>query len=778
MRIIVPGFSGLNKRLAPQRLEDSEATAALNCDFRTGDLQGFLGDADLSPPVDVGAPSGAYTLFQYDATRLIAQPGVYDFARSPTFYQDTYNRAFLSVYPAASSDYVKLIDKDTVLTGYQVDTVAAKALGVLVPGAIGMLTHAVNSGSIASVVLHNAPVGGSAQTTDLTAIHCDADHGLAANTVVLIDYAGIPATPYKVLPDATDPKLFRLQGAALRTRACQLVFTKVGTTGHVQLNKDSHGLLDGDQVLVYYDYARTSNLMTFNVAKVFTVFDRKANNFKLSLDGTTEYTWDTTAGGYYSFPNGSPVSRDGCRMVIVSSGGNPIGFTPASGSQDAIMSVGADPDEVSYALTLATDSAGSWNIAATADAVRTRAYLTTFINKYGDESAPGIATETFEVVPGSPVTFPVAALPYPVDVHNHEPISGWRLYRTDALGTWRFLEEIAVAGSADSPEYIDTKLDTELGEQLATEGWLPPPGGLTGLISAPNGVIVGFRDKTIIPSVPFAPYAFPIAYQTATDYPIVGLVSTSAGVAVLTDGLPYLLIGTDPASWSIQKLEVPQACVSHRSIVDMGDFGIYASPDGLVAIEGSTVKVLTEEIMTRAQWQAYNPSTIVAEHCEGRYVATWQPASGPRQGFVFDPRTGSFTDTTLAALALYGDLQTGSLLLLMPDGTVKRWNQGSTRGAFQWRSKLFLAPRPTNFGAMQVLMPDYTQATTVQLWVAGVPVFVDGLGASTPKTLDSATPFRLPSGYLAREYQIELAGVGTVQAVGIANTIDELRDEP
>jgi hypothetical protein len=34
----------------------------------------------------------------------------------------------------------------------------------------------------------------------------------------------------------------------------------------------------------------------------------------------------------------------------------------------------------------------------------------------------------------------------------------------------------------------------------------------------------------------------------------------------------------------------------------MGEFAIYASPDGLVAIAGANVEILTKSIMTRAQW--------------------------------------------------------------------------------------------------------------------------------------------------------------------------------
>jgi len=260
-------------------------------------------------------------------------------------------------------------------------------------------------------------------------------------------------------------------------------------------------------------------------------------------------------------------------------------------------------------------------------------------------------------------------------------------------------------------------------------------------------------------------------------------VATAAGVAVLTQGLPYLLTGTDPASWAMVKLEAPQACVARRSIVDMGDYGMYASPDGLVAIQGAGVEVVTTPILTREQWQAYNPATIIAAQSEGRYVATYvPPAGGSRKGFIYDPITQSFTDLSLSSVALYTDLLTDTLLALNPDGAVVEWNRDTTGyKPYRWMSKLFYMPRATNFAAYQVVLADYdAQATTLQIYVtdARLPLFKDGLGAPAPAAITDPEPKRLPGGFLAREYMIELVGTGHMQAVGMASTIDELKEQP
>ena len=111
-------------------------------------------------------------------------------------------------------------------------------------------------------------------------------------------------------------------------------------------------------------------------------------------------------------------------------------------------------------------------------------------------------------------------------------------------------------------------------------------------------------------------------------------------------------------------------------------------------------------------------------------------------------------------------------------GELREWGAGSDL-AYTWTSKLFLIPKPVDFASMQVLLEDYTKATTVQVYVsdAKIPLFQTE-GVSAPKTLTDNAPFRLPSGYMSQAYQVELKGTGRVRAVGIATAVDELKLEP
>lgn len=436
-----------------------------------------------------------------------------------------------------------------------------------------------------------------------------------------------------------------------------------------------------------------------------------------------------------------------------------------------------------------------WSNAASADQVMDRAYCVTFVNQFGDESEPSLPTKTLTVVPGSPVTFNTGAITASAGADYKTPTEV-RLYRTDATGTFRLVTTNADETDTDiinyatletaDPVYVDTKLDSDLGEPLSTAGWSVPPSGLKGIINAPNGIVAAYKGRTIAGAVPYAPYAWPIGNQVATDYEVVGLVPTSAGIVVVTKGMPAILIGDNPANWSMQKLEYPQGCVARRSIVDMGEFAMYASPDGLVAIAGANVQILTKSVMTREQWQLYNPSSIIAAQVEGRYIATYE-SSGTRKGFIYDPQTQSFTDLTLSARAFTNDLLNDVLLMLDADDSIKEWNQDTDAfKPYSWISKWFQLPIPELMGVAQIF------TTTVDLTGRDLTFVLRGYDNNqsvkiyeistdtSPDAILGNRPFRIP--YVApgrfTAFRVELEGSIPVGTVMVGRTIDELKEAP
>ena len=788
MRITIPGFEGVNSLLAPQRIKETEAVDATDCDFRSGDLRGYLDD------VQTGTTSShdinGVTIFDYSPTQELITNGNWDIVRSPVA-NDKYKRCYYSEYaPDDTTKYVSVIDSTNIsdLGGGLSYLSSTTRLGVPKPAPFLLApTYEIRQGDILGTVLSTS--------SDSKIYILNSLAGLLKKQIKLVvSSPGFPSSGLTITDIAeqgdgdTTLAVITLSGNKKTWKNCDVVKTTVSSgtgsgstkTTTISFKLAGHGLITGDQVVVSLRKSGMSWPVRYpsgTETKLWSVTVIDPNSF--SLDGLSPTANDTAAGTQ--------------------------SFSVAKFSLLAAADVAfSDPDSmVLYHQSYQTSymnfpgsgaSVGTWVDAAAIDTLRSRSYCITFVNKYGEESAPSTPTDPFDVVPGAPVTFPAGSFLITSGIpdysmNNVADLVEVRLYRTDETGTFRLVTvdslttdyskyniiRVYRSGSvqliqnkSDGNIFVDTLTDAQLGEPLMTTGWYPPPQGVQGIISAPNGVIVGFKGKTVYASVPYIPCAYPIAYQLATDTDIMGLVATASGIAILTKQMPYMLIGSDPSSWSMVKLEVPAACVSHASIVDMGSFGIYAGPDGLMAINGAEVRNLTQDMLTRAQWQGYNPSTIIGGHSEGRYVGSYLDG-GSRKAFIFDTISNDFVDLTLSAVGFYTDLYTDTLKFVDVSGSVKQWNRGTTTKSYFWKSKVFQLPLPSLFGAVQVVA--YSYPVTFKLYDYDTNTQI-----GSTVTVTASNPFRLPSGKRYQNLQITLEGTGSVATVAVASTIDELKE--
>lgn len=456
----------------------------------------------------------------------------------------------------------------------------------------------------------------------------------------------------------------------------------------------------------------------------------------------------------------SPVAGDQYGRVYWTDGA-----TPKYAPNSAAIS-GASYPGASYTLGIPSPAAApsivEFTAAPSAATSETRIYVYTYVSAYGEEGPPSSASNAVTLDPGEPAGISGLSVA-PGGTYN---IVSKRIYRSSVVGNtakFQFVDEIPVALTS----YTDSKSQAELGEVLPSETWEAPPVGLKGLKVLPNGAAIGFKGNEAYMSEPNLPHAWPHRYPIEDTIVGIGVFRQSA--VLLTTGRPYLMSGADPAAMSIERMELPQACVSKRSIVDTGDGVIYASPDGLVSISSGGVDIITKSLMTREQWQAYNPSSIVAAVHDNRYHALYQTTGGSRGMLIFDfsgqgaTFTTSSINATTAVTAMYSDPRSDTLY--MAQGTnIVRFNAG-TALPYTWRSKLFRAPFQMNFAKGQVVAASYP--ITMKLYGDGV--------LRHTKVVSSGSIFHLPSGYRALDYEIELTGSGKVTQVSIATSSEEIR---
>lgn len=387
-----------------------------------------------------------------------------------------------------------------------------------------------------------------------------------------------------------------------------------------------------------------------------------------------------------------------------------------------------------------------------------RFYIYTYVNTFGtalEESAPSPATLTaLEVKDGQVVRLTGFTVP----TSGAGNYSHWRLYRTasgNKATDWQLVAEMPI----NTTVYDDAVLNEDLGEVINSLDWNMPPENLRGLVNLPNGITAGFEGNNIYFSPPYRPFTFPVSYSQSVDYQIVGLGVFGTTLVVVTQGNPYLFNGIDPSAMSSQRLEEAQACVSKRSIVDIGYGVIYASPDGLVLVDSTGVRVITESHFQRRDWQAIKPWTITACNYEGRYLF-WNDT----QGYLFDKNQGLST-TNVYATAAHNDKRNDALYLQVGND-IMQWDGHQDLLDFRWKSKVFEAPLPTTFGWAQVLLDD--GEVTFTLHAKGLPPY------SVLVTNDE--PFRLPGNDKSKYWQFEIAGTGTVRGIHLASAMAELQD--
>ena len=443
-------------------------------------------------------------------------------------------------------------------------------------------------------------------------------------------------------------------------------------------------------------------------------------------------------------------------------------------------------------------------------------YVYTFVSDIGEEGPPSAAstpivlTDTEDVDVGLPTSAHPASA---AQNYNLGTNAKKRIYRSNTGSTntqFQFVGEVAFSATT----FNDDKDGDELGEILPSDGWIPPPNGingdvnksatgaLQGLTPLSNGILAGFTGNRLCLSEPFLPHAWPISYRITIEDTIIGIASSSQGVIVLTEGFPFVVTGVDPSAMSATKIDLAQACINKNSIVDMGEFVLYAAPDGLVAISGNQGRIVSQGLISPSQWASdFKSSTIKAFRYENKYVAFYED-SGAFKGWVYDPTAPEAAFSTLTqsneVVGGYYEDKSGKLYIIkdFASGTNRKYCEyeaGTDKNSMTFKSKVFVTPYPTSFNWISVDAETYP-ASASGVTPVTVKVFGDGTliahyvltksgnvftqATTVPGSISNATLqepiMRLPA-VVAKEWEVQVAGTQTVNEICIAQSIEEVK---
>ena len=496
-----------------------------------------------------------------------------------------------------------------------------------------------------------------------------------------------------------------------------------------------------------------------------------------------------------------------------------------TGNDIAIPSPGGELPFASYNMgvpaptlkpTVSSDGVGTGAVVA-------RAYVYTLVTGWGEEGPPSEPSAIIDWQDGDTITVSNMNGVALAD----DNILFKRIYRLNtgsAGAAYQFVVEISLATTS----YADSIADADLGDVLVTTDFDPPPPDLAGIVDMPNGIMAGYSGREICFSEPFLPYAWPIKYRQAINYNAAGMGVSGLILVVATEGEPYIISGTHPENMSQRRLQVQQACVSKRGFEETAAGVVYPSPDGLYNISEQGSGIITEALFTRDEWQALKPESMHAVVHDGRYICWFDPdGGGTYTGLIFDPREKNafliYIDKS--ATAAVSDLINDALYAVI-DGVIKKWDGATTNIlTYTWKSKKEVLSKPINMGALQIhgdfsSLPsgpvsdayaaarDAIIAVNAALWAdttfdegsiggdyigahpiggnsyqdvpaaldTGLTVRVYGDGnIRAVKLVDKETPYRLPGGFRAKAWEVEVEGRVPVEAIYLASSISELR---
>jgi hypothetical protein len=409
----------------------------------------------------------------------------------------------------------------------------------------------------------------------------------------------------------------------------------------------------------------------------------------------------------------------------------------------------------------------AWGIA------ETRAYTYTMYNSYNEESVAAPA----KLISPTYLQDVVVKTTNPIYT-GYVDLVGPNIYRTFGSGNTYIRCTIAYISPADT--YLDTTSTTgQLGPTLVSALFAEPPIGLAGIEYVANGWFAAFKGNTLYMSEPYRPHAWP--YNMAFGTNIRGIKAGAQGLVVTTADACYTVTGNHPGSANQLKLPVAQSGVSHRTMAVVDGVVVFASPDGLVAVEGSQASLKpSHQYFNRSDWQRIyangighsDPTWRFASY-DGRLIAV---NSSGTLGFVIGLDEGldgsTLTNNTLATgmLTYVPELD---WLVYSVGNNIYKYAGGTSNNTYNWLSKEYQLPSPTAFGAVK-LRAVSGGLIGMAIRANGVVVFVDDVGPRVTNTLEPAY-FRLPAFRPSDRWDLSITSNVDVYEVCLASSFGELK---
>lgn len=334
------------------------------------------------------------------------------------------------------------------------------------------------------------------------------------------------------------------------------------------------------------------------------------------------------------------------------------------------------------------------------DTSRSVAYVSTFVNSFGEEGPPSLPSQDISIDDGQAV-----AVTFYYNPDFEYDIKSIRIYRRESgfrMGSekestpntnWYLVQEVPITTGS----MVDTVTIESVGYPLSTAEGREPPANLKNItIANETAVLVGSVANRLLFTKNLQSHNWPLSQEMTLDDNIVAIESYGDSIFVATDGYPYRIDATtacdDRACRSVVKYDSPMpmiACHTGKGSVSTPLGMVYVSADGLVLLTaGGTPKVVSTDHFSADDWRKLEPHTMrLAYHKGGLFVVS------DTISFILWLDRETYADAAHKNLVTISDepidmaqTRQGELLMLMEDG-VYQWAAADSYRKYLWVSE-------------------------------------------------------------------------------------------
>lgn len=497
--------------------------------------------------------------------------------------------------------------------------------------------------------------------------------------------------------------------------------------------------------------------------------------------GCCYYTWDTCVSVAEYLPDYNCMFLTGRR-------GYPERAVFGSNCQLTYYRLGVPKPAGTLSVSSASENAIGRSEVNDQRTMTGRSYCVTYVNSFGEESAPGNPSRVISVCDGDTVV--IAGLPpapsseYGVtairiyrsaSVQNSDSGGTKRAAENDTPAAWFMVAELPV-GTAS---YADSTKEFGLGWALQTDDYREPPAGLRQMTYLRGtGVLAGVTTNMVHFSEPYQPWNWMRKSDLTLPYNIVHAVSFGTYLYVTTTANPYVIDMTKGCQEQCAPVDdvnisLPDIACGYAHSAVATPFGcVYVSKDGLALIKpDAQVDLLTKAYFSTEDWAKIRPETIRLTYWRGYIVFVSDKASFMLE---VDPLLyGDDTGAKAGNLTTFSDSPVDLIdsandeLLMMDSGFIWQWNAGNTWRRYHWES------RPFDFNSL-------SSPNSVKLILRKGSTYFTIISADTDQqqlwggVITDSRPHRI--GRLGRHwfYKLGLDGTGVVESAYVNNSYGEL----